>query len=107
MYKFKILVTNDFQSQCGTNLAVKGLKESEILKPQDTAEFEEEQGDKALTFILSPSSLGTKNRSIKVEVKNGTENTTTSPTQWEVQITASSESDPIEVVAVTVDDEQE
>lgn len=99
MYKFKASVKSDFISQSGTNLSVKGLNGKVILQPQDTAEFEKEQDDKAVTLTLTPSSGGTENRSVKVEIKNGTENTTTSPEGWEVQITASSESDPVEITA--------
>jgi len=95
MYKFKASVKCDFISQTGTNLSVKGLNGKVILKPQDSAEFEKEQDDKTLTFTLTPSSLGTEKRSVKVEVKNGTENTTTSAAGWEVKITASS--DPVEI----------
>ncbi len=99
MYKFKASVKSDLIGQSGTNLSVKGLNEKVILIPQDTAEFEKEQEDKVLTFTLTPSSGGTEKRPIKVEVKNGTENTTTSPDGWEIQITASSDSEPVEISA--------
>lgn len=104
MYKFKASVKCDFISQTGTNLSVKGLNGKAIIKPQDTVEFEKEQDDKTLTFTLTPSSLGTENRSVKVEVKNGTENTTTSPEGWEVQITASSDS--VEITAEATEELQ-
>ena len=107
MYKFVASVKNDFQAQCGTNLSVKGLNGKVILQPQDTADLEKQQDGQTLTFILSPSSGGTEGRSVKVEVKNGTENTTTSPTEWEVKITGSSESDPIEIFAAAAEIEKE
>jgi len=98
MSKFTGKISNEWRSEPGVNIVVKGANGKIIVAPRGPwQEFEKKQKEKTLTLTLAPSSGTTgKPRMVKAEVKNGTEKITTHPTHWEVAITASSESKPAE-----------
>ena len=110
MSKFTGKISNEWRSEPGVNIAVKGVNGKIIVAPRGPwQEFEKEQKEKTLTLTLTPSSGDTeKPRMAKVEVKNGSEKITTHPTHWEVAITASSDSKPAEAdITVFIEQEQE
>ena len=99
MYQFTGTIKNEWRPEAGVNISVVGLNGKIILAPTGPYYIlDKEQEDNTLKFTLTPSSGGTEEpRAVKVEVKNGTEKTTTAPTHWEVEITGSSDSSPVEV----------
>jgi len=109
MYKFTGILKNEFYSEEGVNIVVKGLNGKIILAPMGPwHELDKEQEGNTLTFTLSPSSGNTElPRTVEAEVKNGSQKVTTQPTHWEVEITASSDSEPTELELVTFEEEPE
>ena len=99
MYQFKGVMKNELRPEPGLNIIVKGLEEERIiLAPTGPwREFDKEQDSNTLNLTLSPSAGTTDYIVIKVEITNGTENTTTQPDHWEVQLTASSDSEPVTI----------
>lgn len=95
---FKGLIKNDYRPELGTNITVKELEEEKIiLQATKDFEFEKKQDSNILKFKITPSSGGTEDNTLKVEVKKGKEEITTLPTHWELQITSSSDSTPADV----------
>ena len=109
MFKFVGVLKNEFYSEEGVNIVVKGLNGKIILAPMGPwHELEKEQDKNALTFTLSPSSGTTEPpRTVAVEVKNGSHKVTAQPAFWEVEITAESDSKPVEFELVTFEEEPE
>ena len=109
MYKFIGVLKNEFYSEEGVNIVVKGLNGKIILAPMGPwHELEKELEGNTLTFTLSPSSGTTAEpRTVAVEIKNGSHKVTTQPNQWEVEITAESDSKPVEFELVTYEVEPE
>lgn len=100
MYKFTGTLKNEFYAEEGVNITIKGLEDDRvILAPTGPwYELNKEQDNSTLTFTLTPSSGTTEDpRTVGIEVAKGTEKVTTQPTHWEVEITGSSDSEPIEV----------
>lgn len=100
MYKFTGTLKNEFYAEEGVNITVKGLEDDRIILAPTGPWYElnKEQDSSALTFTLTPSSGTTEEpRTVEVEAANGTQKVTTQPTHWEVEITGSSDSKPIEV----------
>jgi hypothetical protein len=98
-FTFEGLIKNDYRPELGTNITIKKLeKEKIILQATKEHEFKKKQDSNTLSFTITPSSGGTeKASSLEVEVKNGKENVTTLPTHWELEITGTSDSTPVEV----------
>ncbi len=99
MYQFTGVIKNELRPETGVNVIVKGLEEDRIiLAPTGSwREFEKKQDGNTLTFTITPTSGGTEGRAVMVEITNGTENTTTNPDHWEVQLTSSSDSEPTNI----------
>ena len=99
MYQFTGVIKNELRPEPGVNIVLKGLKEERIILaptgPWHDLELSQDSNTLNLTFI--PSSGTTEGRAVEVEITNGTEKTTTNPNNWEVQLEASSESDPANV----------
>ena len=109
MYHFTGTIKNEFRAEGGVNIAIKGLNGKIIAAPRGPwQEIDKKQKEKALTLTLTPSSGTTESpRSVKAEVKEGSEKITTHPTHWEVEITGSSESKPTEVeIVIFIEQEQ-
>lgn len=104
MYQFTGVLKNELRPEPGVNITVKGLEEDRIILAPTGPwhEFDKKQDSNTLELTLALSSGTTEGRSVKVEIANGTEETNTSPTQWEVKLTASSESEPAEVELVII-----
>jgi hypothetical protein len=94
MYQFTGAVKNEFRPEPGVNIVIKGLGDKIIQQPQHSHPIDIKQDGKTLTLIISASSGGTANRSVKVEVKDGAEKTTTTPEHWQVELTGASASTP-------------
>lgn len=97
MYKFTGSLRNEFFSEEGVNITVKGLNEERIiLAPMGPwHELDKEQDKNTLSFTLTPSSGNTESpRIVVAEVTNGEHKITTQPTHWDVEITSSSDSEP-------------
>ena len=110
MSKFTGKIANEWRSEPGVNIAVKGANGKIIVAPRGPwMEFEKDQKGKTLTLTLTPSSGTTeKPRMVKAEVKNGTEKITIQPTHWEVAITASSDSKPAEAdITIFIEQQEE
>jgi hypothetical protein len=110
MYKFTGTLKNEFWSEEGVNITVKGLQDERIiLAPMGPwYELNKEQEKNTLTFTMAPSSGTTEPpRVLGGEVKKGTEKVTTHPTHWEVEITCASESEPAEVEVTSYEAEYE
>ena len=109
MYQFTGVMKNELRPEPGVNITIKGLKEERLILaptgPWHDLELSQDSNTLNLTFI--PSSGTTEGRAIKAEITNGTEKTTTTPENWEMQLTASSESDPANVDIVIVYAEEE
>jgi hypothetical protein len=111
MYQFTGVIKNELRPEPGVNIVLKGLKEERIILaptgPWHDVELSQDSNTLNLTFI--PSSGTTEGRAVEVEIANGTEKTTTNPDNWEVQLTASSESEPtnVEIVIVYAEVEEE
>jgi hypothetical protein len=88
MYQFTGTITNEFRPEPGVNIVIKGMGDMIIQQPQHFHNIDRKQDGDTLSIILSPSSGGTENRSVKVEVADGTEKTTTFPGYWQVELTA-------------------
>jgi hypothetical protein len=102
MAQFTGTITNAFRAEGGVNIVVKGIEDDRVIVAPTgpTFNFDKKVDGKNLTFTMSPSSGTTEEpRKVKVEVKNGSEKVTTTPTHWEVEITGSSS--PTEV-SVTI-----
>ena len=103
MYKFTGTLKNEFYAEEGVNITVKGLEDDRIILAPNGPwyELDKEQDSSTLSFTLTPSSGATEEpRTVEVEVANGSQKVTTQPTHWEVEITASSESEPTEMEVV-------
>jgi hypothetical protein len=108
MYQFIGILSNVLYPEEGVNISVKGLGEKIILAPQGPSfDLDHKQDDNTLTLTLAPSSGTTEGRIVKVELENGTEETTTNELDWVVKITASSDSDPVKLELLIYDKEQE
>jgi hypothetical protein len=96
MYQFKGVMKNELRPEPGLNIVVKGLEEERIiLAPTGPwREFDKQQDGNTLKLNLYPSAGNTDYIAIKIEITNGTEKTTTQPDHWEVELTASSDSEP-------------
>jgi len=98
MSQFKFQVINAFRPESGINLAMKGLEEKMILAPHMAYYFEKAEEGNALNLTFSPSSGNTESRQLQVEIKNGTEKTTTAPNQWSVELTATAADEAVEAI---------
>lgn len=107
MYQFTGSIINEWRSEPGVNIAVKGLNGKIVVAPRGPyQEFDKKEKSNTLTFTVTPSSGTTGSpRAIKVEVENGTEKVTTNEKYWEVALTGSKESTPAKAT-VTVFNEQ-
>ena len=95
MYQFTGVLENALDAEPGVNITVKGLKDRVILAPRGPFhDFDKNQDGNTLTLTLRPSSGTTEGRAVVVEIENGTQETKTNPGEWEVTLTASSDSDP-------------
>jgi hypothetical protein len=100
MYKFTGTLKNEFYAEEGVNITVKGVEDDRIILAPNGPWYDlnKEQKDSALKFTLTASSGNTEEpRKVGVEVTNGSEKVTTKPTHWEVEITGSSDSEPVGV----------
>lgn len=99
MYQFTGIIKNELRPEPGVNITLKGLKEKRIILaptgPWHDLELSQDSNTLNLTFI--PSSGSTEGRTVEVEISNGTQKATTNPDNWEVQLEASSKSDPANV----------
>ncbi len=108
MYQFTGTLKNELRPEPGVNITVKGLEEDRVILAPTGPWYtlDKKQDGNTLELTLAPSSGTTDKRSVKVEIANGTEETNTSPNQWEVKLTASSESKPAEVDLVITFEEE-
>ena len=96
-YKFIGEIINGFDPPSGVNLIIKGLADDKIILAPQKSYFYDNSGDNPLKFSLVPSSgVPGEMRRVNAEVKNCTEKVTPTAVGWDVEITASSESDPAE-----------
>jgi len=102
MYQFKATISNEFRPESGVNLVIKGFEDMAIQQPQHMHVLEKKQDGNTFAIILSPSSGGTANRSVKIEVANGTEKTVTNEGFWQVELTGTSDSTPCEAQMLVV-----
>jgi hypothetical protein len=104
MYQFTGVIKNELRPEPGVNITLKGLKEKRIILaptgPWHDVELSQDNKTLNLTFI--PSSGSTEGRAVEVEISNGKQTTTTNPDNWEVQLEASSKSDPANVTITIV-----
>jgi hypothetical protein len=110
MFKFTGTLKNEFYAEEGVNITAKGLEEDRIILAPNGPwyELDKEQDSSTLTFTLTPSSGTTEDpRTVGVEVNNGTQKVNTQATHWEVEITGSSDSEPIEVQLAIFEAEME
>jgi hypothetical protein len=109
MYQFTGVIKNELRPEPGVNIILKGLKEERIILAPTGPwhDLELSQDSNTLNLTFTPSSGTTEGRAVKVEITNGTENTTSNPTNWEVQLTASSESEPTNFELLIVYAEEE
>jgi hypothetical protein len=99
MYQFAGVIKNELRPEPGVNIVLKGLKEERIILAPTGPwhDLELSQDSNTLNLTFTPSSGTTEDRAVEVKTTNGTEKITTNPNNWEVQLEASSESDPANV----------
>jgi hypothetical protein len=106
MYQFNATINNEFRPESGVNLVIKGFEDMVIQQPQHMHALEKKQDGQTFSIILSPSSGGTANRSVKIEVANGTEKTVTNADFWQVELSGTSDSAPCEAQILVVRNQQ-
>lgn len=99
MYQFTGVIKNELRPEPGVNITLKGLKEERIILAPTGPwhDLEKSQDSNTLNLTFATSSGTTEGNAVKVEIANGTEKVITNPNLWEVQLTASSESEPANV----------
>ena len=104
MYQFTGVIKNELRPEPGVNITLKGLKEDRIILAPTGPwhDLELSQDSKTLNLTFIPSSGSTEGRAVEVEISNGKQTTTTNPNNWEVQLEASSKSDPANVTITIV-----
>jgi len=104
MYQFTGVIKNELRPEPGVNITLKGLKDERIILAPTGPwhDLELSQDSKTLNLTFIPSSGSTEGRAVEVEISNGKQTTTTNPNNWEVQLEASSKSDPANVTITIV-----
>jgi hypothetical protein len=100
MAQFTGKITNAFRPEGGVNIVVKGIEDDRVIVAPTGPifDFDKTVDGNTLTFTMAPSSGTTEEpRKVKVEVKNGSEKVTATPTHWEVAITGSSSPTEVDV----------